>query len=93
MTDQEALKDVMRQLETAKRTGTLILKCTDGETSELTFYMGKVMGADRKGVEGLEALKAILASCVGARFAFSKEFEPKDQQLGHWPSDLFRVNA
>lgn len=93
LTDQDSLKDVMRQLENGKRTGTLIVTSADGESSELTFYMGKVMGADRRGVEGLEALKAIMASCAGAGFAFAKEFEPKDQQLGHWPSDLFRAKA
>lgn len=85
----EDLKKVMRRLETNKRTGTLTLDLDSGDAS-VTFYMGKVMGADVGGLEGVKALKALLRGCVGARYRFAKEFEPKDQQLGFWPSDLFR---
>jgi hypothetical protein len=84
------LKKVMARLETNKRTGTLTLKLQTDEDGEITFYMGKVMGADTQGCEGMDALKVLLQTCVGARYRFVKEFEPKDQQLGYWPSDVFR---
>ena len=84
------LKNVMARLETNKRTGTLSLAVDGQEAASVTFYMGKVMGADTQGLEGIKALTSLMGSCVGSRYRFVKEFEPKDQQLGFWPSDLFR---
>jgi pSer/pThr/pTyr-binding forkhead associated (FHA) protein len=85
----EDLKKVLRRLETNKRTGTLTLDDGEGE-SAVTFYTGKIMGADTAGLEGIDALGAIVKACAGVRYRFVKEFEPKDQQLGFWPSDLLR---
>ena len=86
----EALLDVLRELEVGKRTGTLKLSLDTLGDATLTFYMGKVMGADAGRHCGLEAAHRILRSKSGGSFKFSREFEPQSEPLGYWPSDLLR---
>jgi hypothetical protein len=84
------LVELLRELEVGKRTGTLLLDLGALGRASLTFYMGKVMGADLAQLSGLDAAHRILRSKKGGSFRFSREFEPQSEPLGYWPSDLLR---
>ncbi|RMG08005.1 MAG: FHA domain-containing protein [Planctomycetota bacterium] len=80
------LEELLGSLEVERRTGTL---CLEGRGS-LTFFAGKVMGAEAAGREGLEAVRRLLAAPSGTPYRFEREFAPSARPLGVWPSDLWR---
>lgn len=84
-----ALPDLLRSLELNKRTGTLKLDLPSAGPSALTFYLGKVMGAESRQLRGIPAFRRIMEDPRGG-FRFVRRFQPQAEPLGFWPSDLMR---
>jgi hypothetical protein len=90
LTTRDAVRELLEQIESERRTGTLELILIPGGEGQITYCLGRVMAADLgEGNEGLRALEKILRG-QGGRYRFSRELEPREDAMNLWVSDFLR---
>lgn len=84
------IRDIMEQLETGRRTGTLKLTFS-GSTAKVVYCLGQIMSAEVPGHgRRTRALERLLQLREG-QFEFSGDLEPQEEAMNLWFSDYLRA--
>lgn len=90
VTAETPMRDVLLQLETEQRTGTLHISPEGGGAAKILVCLGRVVAASCRDGKDLRALEKILG-LKGGRYRFSREVEPQESSLNLWVSDFIRT--